>query len=108
MLEKVPHNQTEPLQNAEDGIPKSITLRPESRSALESILTRENQQKNSVDVTVATAIAVFDVITKHLSEKDSSVILHTKGKGLTTLEVNNASAENIRTVYKKSKHPRTR
>ena len=108
MLEKLPHHEAEPLQTAEDEIPPLISLRPESRSALASILTRENQSQNSVDDTVATAIAVFHVITDHLSQQDSTVILHTKGQGLTTLDVNSAVSKDIRTVFRQVKPPRTK
>jgi redox-regulated HSP33 family molecular chaperone len=108
MLEKLPRHEAEPLQTAEDAIPPLISLRPESRDALAAILTRKNQSQNTIDDAVATAIAVFDVITAHLTQKDSSVILHTRGQGLTTLEVNGAGSTDVRTVFRQVKPPRTK
>ncbi len=49
------------------------------------------------------ALEVFNVLTQHLSRKDSKVLLHTQGEGLRRLDIKNTAGsytEGIRTVYK--------
>jgi hypothetical protein len=85
-------------------VPETVALRPESRTALAEILMRRREEQASAEDVVATALEVFNVITDHLSQKDSKVILHKAGEGLKTLHIN--SLNTTRTVYRSIKPPK--
>jgi hypothetical protein len=66
-----------------------------------------SQARATPDDVVAMALEVFNVITDHLSRKDSSVILYTVGESLQTLNIKSGSTgEGVRTVYKRVQPPK--
>jgi len=74
------------------------------------ILKRDGQAHTKPEDVVALAVEVFNVLTEHLSQKDSKVILHTQGVGLQTLDITSSSTratQGIRTIEKRVLQPKT-
>jgi threonine synthase len=91
------------------GVLESIPLDPHSQEAIEAIRKREGQEHTTAEDTVAVAIEVFNVLTEHLSRKDSSVILYTLGESLKTLNIRSSSTiqpQGGRTIEKQVQPPK--
>ena len=88
MTEKQEHApQSSPTPEPER-VPETLYLKPESRKALAEIQKRfDNKEQVSAEDVVANAIDVFNVLTHHLSQKDSTVMLYTLGESPKTLHI---------------------
>jgi hypothetical protein len=92
-----------PEQKTPNGTEDCVALRPESRTAIEEVRRRTGHKDASPEDVVTMALEVFNVLTDHLSRKDSKVLLHTQGEGLRTLDIKHTAdshTEGVRTVYK--------
>ena len=104
-LEKLPPSRTLPYPRKEtpDSSQESVALRPESQAAISEIRRRNGHKDASPEDVVTMALEVFNVLTDHLSRKDSKVILHTQGEGIQTLNIKHTAGshtEGVRTVYR--------
>jgi predicted urease superfamily metal-dependent hydrolase len=74
------------------------------------ILKRDGQAHIKPADVVALAVEVINVLTEHLSGKDSAVILHTQGESLQTLDIKSSAGsfgDGVRNVYKRVQPPKT-
>jgi predicted xylose isomerase-like sugar epimerase len=77
--------------------------------AIQEIRKRSGHTDATPEDVVAMAVEVFNVLTEHLSQKDSKVILYTQGVGLKTLEITSSSTsaiQGVRTIKKRVQPPK--
>jgi hypothetical protein len=100
-----------PLPIHKEKVPEEIPLHPQTQNAIAEIQKRDGHTDASPEDVVAMAVEVFNVLTDHLSGKDSKVLLYTQGKGLKTLAIKSSAGsytEGVKTAHKRVQPPKSK